>query len=231
LLTPIAAALPPGCQVTLLGDRGVAGPTLIDAAQAQGWDVLMRLNVGPTQAHRLRLLDPDDPPQAAEWRLWDWIEAVGAGWSGAVQIFRACGWRRGDLTVHRRVGRREWWILFSTRPGGRERIREYARRSRVEATCGDGKRRGWGLEQSRVTDPDHLDRLLLVWHLALWWRHALGRHVVKRGVRPQLDRTDRRDRSLVRLGWLWLHDELLHGRCPPLPFRLTNAGWQVRGTP
>ena len=231
LLAPIAAALPPGCQVTLLGDRGVAGPTLIDAAQAQGWDVLMRLNVGPTQAHRLRLPDPDDPPHGAEWRLWDWIETVGSGWSGAVQIFKGNGWRQGYLTVHRRVGMRDWWILFSTRPGGTARVREYARRSRVEATFGDGKTRGWGLEQSRVSDPSHLDRLLLVWHLALWWLHALGRHVIKRGVRPQFDRTDRRERSLVRLGWLWLHDELLHGRCPPLLFRLTTAGWQVRGTP
>jgi hypothetical protein len=47
LLDPIAAALPPGCTVTLLGDRGVAGPTLIDAAQERGWDVVVRLNVGP----------------------------------------------------------------------------------------------------------------------------------------------------------------------------------------
>jgi hypothetical protein len=28
-----------------------------------------------------------------------------------------------------------------------------------------------------------------------------------------------------------LHDQLLQDRCPPLPFRLTTAGWQVRGTP
>ena len=148
-----------------------------------------------------------------------------------MQIFKGAGWREGYLTVHRRVGMREWWILFSTRPGGRERIREYARRSRVEATFGDGKTRGWGLEQSRVTDPVHLDRLLLVWHLALWWLHALGRHVVKTGRRPRFDRPDRRDRSLLRLGWLWLHDHLLQGRCPPLPFRLTTTGWQMRGTP
>jgi hypothetical protein len=231
LLHPIAAALPPDCQVTLLGDRGVAGPTLIDAAQAQGWDVLMRLNVGPPHAHRLRLPDPNASPHAAEWRLWDWVETVGTGWQGAVQIFKASGWRTGYLTVHRRTGMGEWWILFSTRPGGRDRIREYARRSRVEATFGDGKRRGWGLEQSRVSDPAHLDRLLLVWHLALWWLHALGRHVIKTGARSRFDRPDRRDRSLLRLGWLWLHDQLLHGRCPPLPCRLTAAGWQVRGTP
>lgn len=231
LLEPIAAALPPDCQVTLLGDRGVAGPTLIDAAQRRGWEVLMRLNVGPSQAHRLRLLHPDDAPQEPEWRLWDWVETVGSGWSGPVQIFKGDGWRSGYLTVHRRRGMSEWWILFSTRPGGRDRIREYARRARVEATFADGKNRGWGMEQSRMTDPAHLDRLLLVWHLALWWLHALGCYVIKSGARVHCDRTDRRDRSLVRLGWLWLRHELDHGRCPPLLFRLTDDGWQVRGTP
>lgn len=224
LLDPIAASLPPGCQVTLLGDRGVAGPSLLDAAVARGWDVVLRLNVGATQAHRLRVA-------GTEWRLWDWIEHVGAGWRGPVAIFKDAGWRVGDLTVHRRPGMTEWWILFSTQPGGRARIREYARRARVEATFADGKTRGWGLEQSRMTDPAHLDRLLLVWHLALWWLHALGRHVIRIGQRPRFDRTDRRDRSLLRLGWLWLHHALLLGRCPPLLFRLSPAGWLARGTP
>ena len=231
LLTPIAAALPPTCQVTLLGDRGVAGPTLIDAAQQRGWDVVLRLNVGDTQAHRLRLVPDGGGTAEAEWRLWDWVETIGPGWQGAVQIFKGAGWRAGYLTVHRRPGMGEWWILFSTRPGGRPRIREYARRSRVEATFGDAKRRGWGLEQSRVSDPQHLDRLLLVWHLALWWLHALGRSVIKSGARAQYDRPDRRERSLVRLGWMWWHHELDHGRCPPLLFRPTPTGWQVRGTP
>ena len=231
LLAPIAAALPPGCTVTLLGDRGVAGPTFIDAAHAHGWHVLMRLNVGSPHAHRLRLGDSDAAPRGAEWRLWDWVETVGTGWSGAVQTFKTAGWRDGYLTIHRRPGMREWWILFSTRPGGRDRLRDYAQRSRVEATFGDGKRRGWGLEQSRVTDAAHLERLLLVWHLAVWWLHALGVQVIKAGVRCHFDRPDRRDRSLVRLGWLWLHAQLLQGRCPPLPFRLTAVGWHVRGTP
>jgi hypothetical protein len=231
LLDPIAAALPPGCTVTLLGDRGVAGPTLIDAAQERGWDVVVRLNVGPPQAHRLRLVTAETEPPGEEGRLWDWVETVGAGWSGRVQVFKGAGWRTGYLTIHRRPGMREGWTLFSTRPGGRARIREYARRSRVEATFGDGKRRGWGLEQSRVRDPLHLDRLLLVWHRALWWLHALGRHVIKTGLRSHFDHPDRRERSLVRLGWLWVRHALDHGRCPPLLFRPTTTGWQARGTP
>lgn len=225
LLAPIVAALPPGVRVTLLGDRGVTGPALLDAAHAVGWDVVVRLNVGEAQAHRLRLAD------GTEWRLWDWVETVGPGWSGAGAIFKGAGWREGHLTVHRRAGATEWWILFSTRPGGRDRVTEYARRSRVEATFADGKRRGWGVEQSRVTDPAHLDRLLLVWHLALWWLHALGQRVVRSGVRARFDRTDRRERSLIRLGWLWLHDALLRDRCPPLLCRHTPAGWVYRGTP
>ncbi len=122
-------------------------------------------------------------------------------------------------------------MFFSSGPGGPARGREYARRARVEATFADGKGRGWGLEHSRMTDPAHLDRLLLAWHLALWWLHALGRHVIKSGQRARFDRTDRRDRSTIRLGWLGLHHDLLHDRCPPLLFRLTPDGWQARGTP
>ena len=148
-----------------------------------------------------------------------------------MQIFKGDGWRDGYLTVHRRPGLPEWWILFSTRPGGRERIREYARRSRVEATFADGKRRGWGLEQSRMTDP--------VPSRPAAARLAPGPVVVAclgtlrhpAWARPQYDRPDRRDRSLIRLGWLWLRHELDQGRCPPLLFRQTAAGWQARGTP
>lgn len=236
LLAPIAAALPAGCQVTLLGDRGVAGPTLLDACQPLGWDVVMRMNVGATQAHRVRLLPGDadggeEPALEAEQPLWDLVGAVRSGWSAAAQIFKGADWRQGYLTVARRAGLVEPWVLFSTRPGGRARVREYARRARVEATFGDGKRRGWGLEQSHVRDAVHLDRLLLVWHLALWWLHALGRHVITRGFRTQFDRPDRRDLSLLQLAWLWLLACLEGGRCPPLLFRQTPTGWHARGTP
>lgn len=224
LVAPIAAALPPGCTVTLLGDRGVSGPTLIDTARALGWEVVLRLNVGETQAHRLRV-------EGQEWRLWDWVAHVGSGWSGAVQIVKSAGWRSGELTIHRGRGQREWWILFSTRPGGSARVREYRKRSRVEATFADGKRRGWDLERTHVRDQAHLERLLLVWHLALWWLHALGRHVIHRGLRSRFDRRDRRDVSVVRLGWLWLLSHIDDATPVPLLFRPTSAGWVARGTP
>jgi hypothetical protein len=233
-LAMIAAALPPGCTVTLVADRGISGPTLWDACQELGWHVVLRINVGEHQANRLRLAVPPAagasvPGWGEEMLLWDWVAQVRSGWHGAAQLFKTAGWRCGELTVYQQPGMAERWVLFSTRPGGYARVREYARRGHVDATFADSKRRGWGLEQSHVRQEAHLDRLVLVWHLALWWLHALGLTVIRRGLRPQFDRTDRRDRSVVRLGWLWLRDEGLHDRCPPLPFRRTPTGWHYRG--
>lgn len=230
LLAPIAAALPPGCQVTLVGDAGLSGPGFLDTTRELGWDVVLRVNVSAKQTHRVRLRDAAGEP-GPDVRLWDVVAQVPSGWHAAAEIFKGAGWRQGFLTVCRRPGCDEPWVLFSSRPGGAARGREYARRARVEATFADSKTRGWGLEHSRLRESAHLDRLLLAWHLSLWWLHALGRAVIKTGRRAHFDRRDRRDRSLVRLGWLGLHHDLLHERAPLLLFRPTALGWVARGTP
>jgi hypothetical protein len=128
LLAPIAAALPPGCQVTLIGDAGLSGPSFLDTVRALGWEVLLRVNVTAGQAHRLRLLDAAGAP-GEEQGLWDVVGSVPSGWHRPAQIFKGAGWRRGHLTVCQRPGFTERWVLFSSRPGGRARIREYARRA------------------------------------------------------------------------------------------------------
>ena len=46
MLRPIAAALPPGTTATLLADRGLVGPTVIDCARAVGFHVVLRLRTG-----------------------------------------------------------------------------------------------------------------------------------------------------------------------------------------
>lgn len=225
LLAPIAAAMPTNCTVTLIADRGVSGPGLLDLARQLGWEVVLRLNVGAQQTHRLRLAD------GREVRLGDWLAEAGPRWRGTVHLFKSAGWRAGHLTLHQAPGTPEPWVLLSTRPAGIARVREYRQRVRVEATFADTKRRGWGLEQSRVRQAAHVDRLLLVWHLALWWLYVLGLHVIRSGQRARFDRAHRRERSVLRLGWLWLRDRLRHATLPLLLFRLHPGGWIARGTP
>ncbi|MFN8593847.1 MAG: hypothetical protein U0031_20495 [Thermomicrobiales bacterium] len=129
LLAPIVAALPPGVRVTLLGDRGVTGR--------------------PPRRHRGRLgrwwcdsasARRRPPPRL---RRRDGVAVVGLGRDrrrvvGAGAIFKG---RQREGHTHRAAAREatSGWILFSTRPGGRDRVTEYARRSRVEATFADGK--------------------------------------------------------------------------------------------
>jgi len=60
------------------------------------------------------------------------------------------------------------------------------------------------IECSQFKRRDHLDRWLLVVFLAMWWMAHLGRSCIHHGHRAQVDRTDRRDKGLLRIGRLWL---------------------------
>ena len=219
LLAEVAAAVPPGCTVTLLGDRALPSADLVDACRAVGWEVLFRLSTDARQGYTVRLADGTKQP------LWDLVTGPGQRWTGEVEIFQKAGWRTLQLTIRWAKGQDEPWLLISTLPGGPDRVREYRRRAHAEATYEDCKRRGFGIEHSRITDRDRLDRLLLVLHLALWWGTQLGLRAIRRGARHRYDRRGPRALSVLRIGRAALADVL--DRClraPPLPFHPTSAG-------
>jgi len=102
---------------------------------------------------------------------------------------------------------------------------------RVEATFQDSKSRGFNIEASWIVDRTHLDRLLLALFLAMWWVSHLAAACIHHGQRPRFDRLDRRDKSIFRLGRLWLLDILRRSKnraalkwC--LPFKKEANGWR-----
>jgi hypothetical protein len=222
LLATVAAALPPATTVTLLADRGLVGPTIIDCARAVGWHVILRLRAGAGEATRIRLGD------GAEQRVAELPTGPGQRFRGVAAIFKEAGWRRGYLTIHWDRDRAEPWVLFSDQPGGAERVREYRQRARAEATYEDEKGRGFLLEGSKLVALDRIERLLLAVHLALWWAYGLGLQTIRGGQRHRYDRRDRRDLSVVRLGRTACLAALDLDHLPPLPFRHTPAGWRFR---
>jgi len=222
MLAETAADLPATAgPVTVLLDRGVAGPGLVDAVLAREWEVVVRLPAGPAATGRVRL-------GGAEHALAAWAaEAAprpGTRWWGEAALFKDAGWRDGWLTVWWERGQREPLVLFSTRPGGRERVREYRQRMRVEAAYGDAKRRGLRLDQSRIDAPARLERLLLAWALGYWVLFGLGQHVVKAGWRRLVDRPDRVTMARWRIGRSWLTRCLALEVVPPFPLVATPAG-------
>ena len=218
------ASSPPGsADCTLLADRGLVGHPLVQLCSQRGWHYVLRLSA----AHTCQ-------PTRGRWaRGWipcrHLVPQRGRQWYGAVRL-----WQERPLAAQISAtwepGQKEPWIVVSDRPAGRQRVREYARRMRVESTFQDLKRRGWDLEGTVIADRARLDRLLLVVFLSLWWLAHLAASCVHHGQRTRFDRHDRRDKGIFRLGRLWLLDMLRRTvteaslkRC--LPFRKTPTGW------
>ena len=184
-------------QCTLLADRGLSCLSLIKLCKQLGWHYVLRI-------------------KNEEWfrrtfRHWyhDWqqgkqlVKKEGDQWYGKILLWKehqfpiwlsAC-WEPGD---------EEAWFLISDKPASHKRVSEYARRMKVEATFQDKKSRGCMIECSRFKRRDHLDRWLFVVYLAIWWIAHLGSSCIHNGHREQVDRKDRRDKGLLRIGRLWL---------------------------
>jgi len=208
---------------TLLADRGLVGHPLVQLCQERGWHYILRLSA----AHTCQ-------PSRGRWAQ-TWIPCRclvpqrGRQWYGSVQL-----WQERPLAAQVSAtwepDRREPWIVLSDRPAGRQRVRAYARRMRVESTFQDLKRRGWDLQGTVLADRARLDRLLLVVFLSLWWLAHLAASCVHHGQRARFDRHERRDKGIFRLGRLWLLDILRRAvtetslkRC--VPYRKTPTGW------
>jgi hypothetical protein len=70
----------------------------------------------------------------------------------------------------------------------------------IEEMFGDMKKHGFDLEASRLRHFLRLSRLTLAVCLLHLWLVALAEHVIIHQLTAEVDRTDRRDLSLFRLG-------------------------------
>lgn len=225
LLETIQAALAPGTEPVLLVDRGITSAAMVDLARELGWHVVFRVNAGPAQTNRARLSPAD------ERRVGDLVTKPGQRWTDEVDLFKAAGWRRLQLTIYWERGADEPWILLSDEPGGGARVREYRRRARCEATYLDCKSRGWNVEATKLKAEPRLNRLLLGLHLAFWWAHQLGLQVIRSGQRHRYDRRDRRDLSVIKLGWRAFADRLFRDQLPALLFAFRDDQWRLTTFP
>jgi hypothetical protein len=94
----------------------------------------------------------------------------------------------------------------------------YKRRYRIETLFSDKKSRGFHIDKSHLSHPERLARLLIPSSLAYIWMIYLGLSAFQEGCTDLIDRVDRTDKSLFRLGLDWLHYLLKWGRLFPVQF-------------
>lgn len=206
LLRRAGRSLPRGCEVTLLADRGLCWPSVLDFCRALGWHYVLRLQRDTRVRFAGRVVK-------GAWEL--------AAWRGArrcctgVEVFKDAGWRKANVVAAWEPGCKEPWLLVTDLPATFMRCRNYCRRCWCEQGHRDEKSHGFNWQLSRVRDPAHAARLLLVMALATLLCLSTGTRLIKRGLRKLLEPARRRLLSVFQLGLRWLRDCLVNGRdCP-----------------
>jgi Transposase DDE domain len=82
--------------------------------------------------------------------------------------------------------------------------RFYRRRFRIETFFSDQKSRGFHIHKSHLANPARLSRLLIAACLAYIWMICQGVQVIAANNTSLIDRTERTDKSLFRLGLDWI---------------------------
>jgi hypothetical protein len=227
LLDLVQSGVKKEANCTLIADRGLSGMPLVKLCQDRQWHYLLRIN----HDHTFRV------KSAKGWNEWkpvkSLVEQPGKQWYGAATV-----WQESSLETHISAcwtsGYEEPWVLISDQKAGKGCITAYSKRMRVEATFQDTKSRGYDLEASGITDEKRLHRLLFGLFLAMWWVCHLAAACMHHGARSRFDRVDRRDKSILRIGRLWLLSILKQAKNSSwgsahlvhcLPFSKRNGNW------
>jgi hypothetical protein len=128
---------------------------------------------------------------------------------GQVLSLQGVGFTQTSTLTLNAIG---WWasryedpiFLVTNIDNPYQACRYYRRRFRIETFFSDQKSRGFHIHKSHLSDPARLSRLLIAACLAYIWMIAQGLQVIAENNTSLIDRTERIDKSLFRLGLDWL---------------------------
>jgi hypothetical protein len=192
LLEVIAAWLPKGARVLLLGDREFGTGVLAQWALPQGWDLCLRLRAheyvrrtGEFSFEMLPLLVP------GERRFWPHVAFTQ---KHVVEDL--------NLAMYWAPTAAEPWYLITTEPTCKLACASYAKRFRIEEMFKDFKNtgRGFGLELTGVRHADRLARLLLALALVYTWLLLWGAYIIATGQQKLVDNVRKPTLSLFQTG-------------------------------
>jgi len=191
LLAYVHELLPTGAQVVLVGDSEFGAVALLQQLEHWKWGYVMR------QKGNVRVKLTGQPT----WRRFESLAESGAParWFPGAQLTRLHG-HSVNLLTWWKAGEKDPWLLVSNLPTLRAARRAYKRRMWIEEMFGDFKEHGFDLESTHLRHFLRLSRLTLIVAFLYLWLVAFGSQVIKRGQRRLVDRNDRKDLSIFRIG-------------------------------
>ena len=206
LLEYVYRLLPRHPRVTLVGDCEFGRPLLIENLRFWRWDYALR----QPGDNRVMLRG------TGKWhRLDHFVLTRGQPvWIGRTLLTQASPYPT-HILLYWQVGEDKPWYLATNLLDPRATLRLYRRRMWIEEMFGDMKKHGFDLEASHFRHFLRLSRLTLAVCLLYLWLVGLAEHAILNKLTDEIDRTDRRDLSIFRLGWDFLERRL--ALCDPIP--------------
>jgi Transposase DDE domain len=195
LLAYVARLVPPKVQVTLVGDSEFGHSLLLENVCFWGWRYALR-----QAGDNLVMLKG-----SGTWQRIDTLPLLKdqARHLAAVVLTKASPYPT-NLVLFWQANEEKPWFLATNLATASETLRLYRRRMWIEEMFGDLKKHGFDLEASHLRHFLRLSRLTLAVCLLYVWLVALGEHVLRVGRQAEVDRANRRDLSIFRLGYDFL---------------------------
>ena len=210
LLAYVHSLLPPQAAVVLVGDNEFGAVEVQKQLDKWGWQYVLRqkgqylvLPFGKRTARRLDSLI---------------VQAGEMAWLPRCRFTQRHLWRINVL-AYWQPGEKEAWLLATNLPQPQLVLRAYRRRMWIEEMFGDMKGHGFDLESTHLRHFLRLSRLTLAVVLLYVWLLSFGSRVIRQGLRRIVDRNDRRDYSLFRIGWHMADRRLMNDQRLQISFR------------
>jgi hypothetical protein len=211
LLAYVHGLLPPHTRVLLVGDAEFGQVELQKQLEQWRWRYVLR------QKGRYLVLPFR---QRLARRLDSLVKAPGQSvWLPHCRLTQKYRFRTHVL-AYWQSGEKEAWFLATNLPEPRLTLQAYRRRMWIEEMFGDLKGHGFDLESTQLRCFLRLSRLTLAVVLLYVWLLAFGARTIKQGQRQLVDRKDRRDYSLVRIGWNMVERRLSNAQALRISFSL-----------
>jgi len=191
LLTYVHALIPTKSSVLLVGDAEFGEVEVQKLLEKWHWRYVLRqkgryLLRQNGQQHSQRLDSLVKKPGQSQW-----LETCLLTAKYAYSVNFLAYWKPGE---------KDPWLLATNLPSPQATRIAYRRRMWIEETFGDFKGNGFDLESTHLRHFLRLSRLTLAIVLLYVWLVAFGSQVIKSGQRYLVDRRDRRDHSIFRIG-------------------------------
>jgi hypothetical protein len=191
MLNYIHSLLPVDASVLVLGDSEFGAVEVLKQLDQWGWKYVLRQK----GSHLVR--ENDQSPWIS---LGSLLSKAGQSlWLGQRQLTQLHAYSVNVL-AHWKIGEKEPWLLATNLPSLRQALKAYERRMWIEEMFGDLKDNGFDLESTHLRSVFKLHRLTFAVVLLFLELVTSGSKIIKNGLRRLVDRPDRRDLSIFRIG-------------------------------